>query len=49
MGYDAYEAWPSAPWEMQIPEMQMGPPLPEVVPGTREGEYLGLQCISLKS
>ena len=46
MGYDAYEAWPSAPWEMEIPEMQMGPPLPEVVPGTREGEYLGLQCIA---
>ena len=38
-GYvDGYE-W--APWEMTM----SGPPLPEVVPGTREGEFLGLQCI----
>eukprot|EP00435_Cladocopium_sp_Y103_P004038 s2722_g1.t1 len=33
-------------WTVTPTAWEMGPALPEVVPGTREGEYLGLQCIA---
>lgn len=46
-GYCDSQGYEWTSWEIQGHDVQSvsGPPLPEVVPGSREGEYLGLQCI----